>query len=142
MNAFLATTLFWFLLGIFFFFAETLHSAFILFFFGVGAFIVAIVTWLGLTSSPSVQVVLFALTSFLSLVLFRRTLSKTFRGGVRGIIQPGQFLDDFRGQKAIALSEFDNNTHDGKVEYHGTVWNAESDERIEKGESVEVIERI
>ena len=142
LNIYLTSVLFWLLLGIFFLFVEITHYGFIFFFFGIGAFIVAIVTWTGLTSSLPLQVIIFISTSILSLVLFRNTLSSIFKGRILGQLKPGQSIDDIQGEKVIVLSSIEPNKLGGKVEFHGTIWDAQSDETIETGSVVEIVNRV
>lgn len=142
MNIYLTTSLFWFLLGIFFLLVEITHYGFIFFFFGIGAFIVAIATWIGITDSLTVQLSIFISTSLLSLILFRHKLSNTFKGRISGKLKAGESLDDIRGENAVVVTTIEPNKLDGKVEFHGTIWDAQSDEVIEIGSVVEIIERI
>ncbi|MBI5214766.1 MAG: NfeD family protein [Ignavibacteriae bacterium] len=142
MNTFLTSALFWFLLGIFFLLVEIYNYGFIFFFFGIGAFIVAMITWIGIIDSLTVQILMFLIISLVSLVFFRNTLSDTFKGKIFGKLKPGQSFDDIKGEKAIVLSKIEPNKLDGKVEYHGTVWYAQSDEILEKGHVVEIVERV
>ena len=50
-------------------------------------------------------------------------------------------LDDFVGNKAIVKDKITPG-HTGKVEYRGTLWNAESSREIEEGETVIIEEKI
>ena len=49
-----------------------------------------------------------------------------------------ELLQEFVGKKAVVTREI-NPQNGGKVEFHGTNWNAEADEKIDKGTSVEII---
>lgn len=49
-------------------------------------------------------------------------------------------LEEFIGHKAKTISEITPD-RPGKVEFHGTQWNAESKDKISKGELVEIIEK-
>ena len=78
----------------------------------------------------------------LSLLLFRKKLSHIFKGKVSGTLKPGQTIDDIKGERATVVSTIEPGKIDGKIEFHGTKWNATSDEVIENGSVVEILERI
>lgn len=142
MDTFFTSALFWFLLGIFFLLVEIIHYGFIFFFFGISAFIVAILTWLGITDSLTFQLLIFISTSLLSLFVLRNKLSIVFKGKISRKLEPSQSLDNVKGEKAIVVSTIIPNKLDGKVELYGTIWEAQSEEVIEKGSVVEIVERI
>jgi membrane protein implicated in regulation of membrane protease activity len=138
MNEFLNSALFWFLLGIFFLLIEISHFGFVIFFFGFGAFIVAILTWGGVIHSPVIQLLIFICSSLLCLFLFRNWISSVFKGKISG---KNQSVDNIIGEKAIVVIEISPNSISGKVEYNGTMWQAQSENDIEKGAVVEIISR-
>ena len=73
--------LIWFLIGIGFLIAEFIMPAFIMFFFAIGAVIVSIVTACFDLSINS-QIILFALSSVISLLLLRNYMKNIFKGNV------------------------------------------------------------
>jgi membrane protein implicated in regulation of membrane protease activity len=131
----------WFLLGIIFFIVEMITPGFVLMFFGIGAWITAIVSWIGLTYSLPVQIIIFLVTSLLTLFLLRKKFSGYFHGRVSGKQPPEDSLSSVRGQKAIAATDLLPDEPGCKVEFNGTLWNAEVDEFIAKGTRVEIVER-
>lgn len=140
MDISLTSGLFWFLLGIVFLLAELTHYWFIFFFFGIGAVVVSLLTWAGLTNALPVQLIVFLITSLLSLYLFRSKMSSVFKGKVSGKLE-GKHLDDVTGHTAVVVIDIKPNAIDGRVEYHGTVWEAHAEEMIEKGKVVKIVER-
>ena len=138
MNEFLNSALFWFLLGIFFLIIEISHFGFVIFFFGFGAFIVAILTWIGVIHSPVLQLIIFICSSLLCLFLFRNWLSSVFKGKISG---KDESVNNIIGDKAVVVGEIKSNSLSGKVEYHGTLWQAQSENNIEKGVVVEITGR-
>jgi membrane protein implicated in regulation of membrane protease activity len=142
MDFFIDLALFWFLLGIFFLLIELLHYGFIFFFFGIGALITSLITWLGITDSLSIQIIIFIASSVISLILFRRKLSKVFKGKVTGKISDEKSIDDIKGERVIVVSDIIPNSLGGKVEFHGTVWEASADVPIKKGQVVEIVDRV
>lgn len=131
--------LLWFLCGLVFLLSEFFIPGFVIFFFGVGAWIVALMLWLNVDISFTTQIFVFLISSVLSLVLFRRYGKKYYQAKVTR--DDAQKFDDIRGEKAVVTSTIVPNGIDGKVEFHGTVWNAESDVAVPKGTVVEIVER-
>lgn len=137
----ITSAFFWFLLGIFFLAVEITHYGFIFFFFGIGAFLTAIISWIGITNSITVQLIFFILTSLITLFVFRRKLSSVFKGKVTGKMKPGDDIDNIAGERAIVKVRIGPNSLNGKVEFHGTLWEAQSDYVIEKDSVVEIVGR-
>jgi membrane protein implicated in regulation of membrane protease activity len=133
-------TLFWFLLGIALFIIELLVPGFILVFFGVGAWITAICHWTGLTSNFTVEVTIFIVSSVLTLLLFRKNMANFFKGKESGKMTEEEF-EAIKGKKAVVRIDIKPGMVGGKVEFNGTLWNAESDFDIQKDEVVEIVER-
>jgi inner membrane protein len=133
--------LFWFIAGIALMVMEFIIPGFIIFFFGLGAIITAILTWLGILSSIEIQLLVFIVSSVLTLLLFRDKGKKYFRGGVSKSQVTGSISDDIIGERAIVAEEIDSAKLTGKIELHGTMWNAAADIIIPKGETVEIIGR-
>jgi membrane protein implicated in regulation of membrane protease activity len=136
-----ASELLWFIVGLVMLFAELALPGFVIIFFGAGAWITALVVWLGLVTSFSAQLVTFLVSSMVSLVLFRKQGMRYFGGKISGKLAPEQSLDDIRGEKAVVVNAIKPNSLDGKVEFNGTMWAAESDVNIAPGAVVEVVQR-
>jgi inner membrane protein len=127
----------WFLIGLGLFLLELVVPGFIILFFGVGAWITAI---LCLFANPgtNLQIIIFAITSVISLIIFRRLIKKKFfysREDNSGAVE-----DEFTGREAHAVSDFGPGSK-GKVEFKGTTWNAESEHEIKTGQLVIIIEK-
>lgn len=136
----LSNDLLWFFFGLVLLLAELIIPGFVIVFFGVGAWIISLLLWLGLPISFASQLFIFLITSVILLVVFRKFGKDYFKGKVTKPDAEHAF-DDVRGEKAIVISEIIPNSVNGKVEFHGTVWNAVSDVSIGKGASVEVVEQ-
>lgn len=133
--------LLWFLVGLVLLVSELALPGFVIIFFGVGAWITALLVGFGLLTSFNAQLLVFLVTSVLALVLFRKQGKKYFEGRVSGIWNPRASMEDLRGERAVVISAITPNIPGGKVEYHGTTWNAEADVPIPQGQPVEIIER-
>ena len=133
--------LFWFILGIVLFLAEMIVPGFVIFFFGVGAWITALCIWIGFARTDAVQMLIFLISSLGVLVLFRKKGRDYFLGKVSGLLGRDQFIDDIRGERAIVMRDITPGSLGGKVEFHGTLWDAEASEPIVKDTTVEIVDR-
>ncbi|NOQ95084.1 MAG: hypothetical protein GQ555_00525 [Desulfobacterales bacterium] len=127
-------TLIWFLLGLILAFMEFVVPGVILIFFGVGAWIVAVTTYFGLTASLESQLIVFAITSIALLVMMRKWIKGKFYGHVSDVQDLTRNLDEFTGKSVVVLKDVIPGKVEGVVEFKGTTWTAVSEERIKKGE--------
>jgi membrane-bound serine protease (ClpP class) len=127
-------TLLWFLLGLALIFLEFVVPGVILVFFGIGAWAAAVTTYLGLTASFQFQLLVFAVTSILLLVVLRKWIKGKFYGHVGDVQDQTKNLDEFSGQRVMVLEDVIPNKMEGAVEYKGARWRAASDEHIKNGE--------
>jgi inner membrane protein len=141
MSNFINTPLFWFLLGILFMVIELSHFGFVFFFFGIGAIITALLSLTGISHSIEVNTIIFLVISLLSLALLRRKMSNVFKGKISSKADAGKATGEIIGEKALSTVKIVPNSINGRVEFHGTIWNAQSDEVIEKGKVVEITGR-
>lgn len=127
----------WFLLGLLFALLELAIPGFVLMFFALGAWLVAL---LGLVFDMelAVQIILFVLASSLSLVLLRKKLKSRFfrEHDSKRSNQDNELL----GQKVLVVEGISPSKR-GKVEYKGANWAAKSDSHIEEGSSAEIIDQ-
>jgi membrane protein implicated in regulation of membrane protease activity len=121
----------WFLIGLGLLLLELVLPGLVILFFGVGAWITALVC--ALTDiNLNWQILIFLVASLLGLVLLRRHLKKRFFGRTEKETQDQ--LEEFIGRKARAVEEFKDGA--GKVDFKGTRWSAQSDEPVSKGQWV------
>jgi membrane protein implicated in regulation of membrane protease activity len=129
----------WFLLGAALLLSEFVVPGLVVAFFGVGAWITAMLTWMGIISDPSTQAVVFAVSSLVVLFLLRRYLKEWFSGGE---VHGGDTLDDeFIGKEVRVLKDIPGGHELGKVELKGAEWRAISSTPIPAGALARVIER-
>jgi membrane protein implicated in regulation of membrane protease activity len=122
----------WFIIGLALFLLELVLPGFVIFFFGVGAWITAL---LCLIANPGInlQAIVFGVTSILSLMLLRKMIQKRFFYSKDELSK--EVEDEFTGKEAIASFDFGPGKT-GKIEFKGTSWKAESTEPIKEGETV------
>lgn len=120
----------WFLAGFVLFLLEFAVPGLILFFFAVGAWIVAIVS-LFVDLSINTQLLIFLGSSLLTILLFRKWVKK--------IIWSKKFLseieDEIIGKTGKAVTSIAPGQK-GKVDFKGTTWDASSEDIILAGEDV------
>lgn len=127
----------WFIIGLVLFLLELVIPGFVIFFFGLGAWLTAL---LCLIADPGInlQVVVFAVTSVASLLAFRKMIQKKFfyvREDRSDAVE-----DEFTGKEAIAVADFGEEKR-GKVDFKGTSWKAESNSDIKAGQIVIILEK-
>jgi membrane protein implicated in regulation of membrane protease activity len=126
----------WFLIGLVLLVTELALPSFILIFFGIGAWVTALTIWFTDVGIET-QLIVFILTSLISLLIFRNRFLSLFDK------QNAHFTDDvesdFIGKIATTIEPVNNVS--GKVLFNGTQWKAISDENIKSDQKVEVISK-
>lgn len=133
MNGYLTAPVVWILIGFVLFVLEFIVPGLILFFFAIGAWIVAIVSlFIDLTLNE--QLIIFLISSLVSILLLRKWATKVMWKRKHST----ELLDDeFLGKTAIAESDISPNNN-GRINFKGTSWEATSDDNISKGENVTI----
>lgn len=129
--------LIWFLVGLVLLTMEFALPGLIIGFFGVGAWVVAIIcliTEIGINT----QLIIFIVCSILSLLILRKWLKGIFLGHTGSQQDLTEDLKEFIGERAVVKEKITPKIG-GKVEFHGTNWAAEADEEIAEGATVEII---
>ena len=134
MESFLNAAVIWIIIGFVLFLLEFVLPGLILFFFAVGAWIVAILC-LFLDLSVNEQLIIFLISSVVTILLLRKWLSKILwkRKHSSELLE-----DEFLGKTAKAETAISPGQN-GKVDFKGTTWQAASEDTIEKGENVIII---
>jgi membrane protein implicated in regulation of membrane protease activity len=123
----------WFVAGLVLILSEFMLPGVVLVFFGAGAWLTALTSWLGLTPGWSSQLLVFGVSSVLLIVLLRRRLRLRFFGHVGGEQDPVDNLDELAGEHVVvtrAVTPEDG----GQVEYKGAAWQARSETPLEVGQ--------
>jgi membrane protein implicated in regulation of membrane protease activity len=136
---FLQPELIWFLIGLALLLLEFALPGLIVFFFGVGACIVAVVC-LFVDISINAQLLIFIIASVSSLLLLRKWLTGIFRGHITSKQNIKVNLEEFVGQRAVVVKKITPKLP-GKIEFRGTRWEALADQDIDKGAVVEIIDK-
>ncbi len=131
--------LIWFLIGLALILSEFMIPGVILVFFGMGAWTVAVTTWMGLTAGWTSQLLVFAVSSVIYLVLLRRWFQARFIGFEDDLQNPTDNLDEFNGQIVSVSEAINPETGGGKVEFKGALWSARSEVPISVRQRARVI---
>ena len=134
---FLKPELIWFMIGLVLLILEFVIPGLVIFFFGVGAWIVALVCAVS-NIGINTQLLLFIATSVLLLLVLRRWLKGIFHGHSSDQQELTEELREFLGQHAVVKSEITAKSP-GRVEFHGTDWSAAADQTIPPGTNVEIV---
>lgn len=129
----------WLILGLVCIGLEFIIPGFVIFFFGAGAVIMAVLTGLipGLSAHIPLQIIIWLATSVMTLGFFRRF----FRGTFRGKLIKSDDEEEFRGKLATVVESLREN-HPGRVTFQGTTWKAVTyDEPAAAGDTVEIIKK-
>lgn len=135
MEKYMNLSLIWFIIGFALFMLEFAIPGFILFFFGIAAWIVAVLT-LFIDISLNIQLLIFLGSALITVALFRKYL-KDKLGMYRET--PKLLEDEFIGKIGYAETEI-SPLRNGKVDFKGTSWEASSADTIAAGQQVQIIE--
>lgn len=131
--------LIWFLLGLGLILSEFFLPGIILVFFGAGAWVVALTTWIGLTGGWPSQLLVFTFSSVILLVILRRRIRTRFFGHVSDNLDPNINLDEFAGQTVTVIAAINAGEAGGKVEYKGANWSARAEVDIAAGQQATIL---
>ncbi len=134
---FIRPEIIWFLVGLVLLIMEFILPGLVVFFFGVGAWIVAIIclfTEIGINT----QLIIFIVCSVLFLLVLRQWVKGVFLGHTDSRQDLKKNMDEFVGQRAVVKEKILPKLG-GKVEFHGTNWEARADQEIAEGVVVEII---
>ncbi|MCI5132252.1 MAG: NfeD family protein [Candidatus Electrothrix sp. EH2] len=129
--------LIWFLLGVVFFVAELIAPGFILFFLGIGAWCTASVLAV-VKLSLTVQMIIFLISSFLTLIFLRSWLRAVFLGDSS---EEDDSVNVDSAPTTGIVTEAIAPPGLGRVKYGGSFWKAAADESIAVNTVVQILER-
>ena len=133
----ISPVLVWFLVGIACYVIELALPGFIIFFFGIGAWCVAVV--LAITDvSLTQQLIIFLTASLVTLGLLRSRLRSVFLGDK---LEQDDSVNIDSSRTIGTVTEAVIPPAMGQVKYGGTFWRAAADENIAVGAVVEIVEK-
>lgn len=127
----------WFALGLAFLLIELALPGLIIIFFGVGAWITAL-TYLIFDFGFNSQLVIFILSSLVSLALLRRFLLKD-KSPAATYLNANELNHEFIGHTCTVSETILPGPEGGRVQFRGTNWKAISQVPVTAGETVRII---
>ena len=128
----------WFVLGIVFYAVELAVPGFIVFFFGLGCWCVALAVFFIPALSLSSQLLLFLATSIATLFLLRSFLRRIFHG--KATDSDVSATEVPAGSTGV-VTEAIVPPAEGRVKFGGSFWRASADRSIQAGAVVRIIEK-
>lgn len=129
----------WVVIGLVMLIAEFVVPGLVVFFFGLGAVVVGI-TCISVDLSLNAQIGLFLGSSLTMLVTLRHWSTQVFQGRRTAERADAADTDEIIGARAKAVREISPDG-EGRVELHGTDWQATAEEDIPAGSTVVVVAR-
>jgi membrane protein implicated in regulation of membrane protease activity len=123
----------WAIVGIVLIIIELMTLTFVFAFFGAGALIVSLTTWVGITPGLNAQLAVFSVSSLFMTFVFRKTAKRLFFGS-------HDIPPDYKGEKVKVVKAILVGG-EGTISYRGSDWIAFSDsaETISEGSTVEIV---
>jgi len=137
LQEFLKPQLIWLVVGVFLLVMELFLPGLIIVFFGMGACIVGVLCFFT-EISLNTQLLIFLISSLLLLLCLRKYLRGIFIGFSQNKNNMEENLQDFLGERAVVIAAIAPNLP-GKVEFHGSNWQAAAEQAIEPGVPVQII---
>jgi membrane protein implicated in regulation of membrane protease activity len=129
----------WFIAGLIMILLEFVQPGLVIVFFGAGAWVVSLLTYLDILDSLRSQLFVFGGVSLALLLGLRRWVKDKFYGHVGGRQDLLQNLDEFTGKPVTVLEDVVPGKPGGKVEFKGSPWRAVSEQTIRKGETALIV---
>jgi inner membrane protein len=136
----LTPELIWCIVGIIMLMVEFVVPGFVIFFFGIGALFVALLCFLTTSLSINAQLIIFLVSSILFLIVLRRWFKAIFRGFF-GSKNKMPINKKYNVGETATVTEKITPYEKGKIEFHGSMWSAESNREIAKGTTVVITEQ-
>lgn len=124
----------WFLVGLALVLAEFATPGVILVFIGLGAWVASFCAWMGWADTLGVQFAIFAVASLVLLIGLRRFFKAWFLGFSKQNPNALQDLDDYIGKPVRVIAPIPSGGQ-GKVEFKGANWTAQSAEPLNPGDA-------
>lgn len=127
----------WLLCGVIGLALELILPGLIVLFFGCGALLTGVATWIFPSLQIEGQLIVFVVSSVVLLLVFRKMLRNRFFNNSKE--SDDELADEYIGKTAVALTDFANGH--GEVEFKGSKWEALSADEIRKGDTVVISSR-
>ncbi|MHC5083344.1 MAG: NfeD family protein [Planctomycetota bacterium] len=139
MKDFMEPKFIWAIVGLVLLLMEFALPGFVIFFFGIGAWVVSGVCFF-LEPSLNVQLIIFVVSSVFLLLTLRKLLQSVFVGHTSSKQKGNVDLQDIIGHHVVVRDEIVPPLP-GSVELNGVKWKALANVKIEAGQVVEVVDQ-
>lgn len=129
----------WFVAGLIMMLMEFMAPGLVIFFFGAGAWVVSLLTYLDILETLTSQLLVFGIVSLGLLLALRRWVRDKFYGHVGAKQNLNENLDEFTGKPVVVLQDIIPGKRGGQVEFKGTTWNAIAEEVIKTGDPASIV---
>lgn len=127
---------FWLIASGIFFILEIFTSGFLIFWLGIAGLLAMITSFI--TTSVGIQILVFVIASCLLIVCTKPLVNKFLKVDKSDTIPTNVYR--MIGKEGIVIEDIKNMEYTGKVKISGELWSAISDEDIEKGTKIKVLE--
>ena len=131
----------WFIVGAALILSEFALPGIILVFFGVAAWMIALLDWAGLVEALPVQLIVYTILSIALIVGLRRLCMRSLTGFSKDVSSGDSAMNEFIGHEVRVLETFEAAGAQGKVEFKGADWNAVSDAAFAEGDTAVIASR-
>lgn len=121
----------WLIVGFLMLVIEMFSLSFFAFFIAVGALITALLAYLGILPNLTLQIIVFAVSSVLSLIFLRKIIKEKFSR------VKGKEYSEFIGEVVKVTRTIPANGS-GKILFRGTEWEAKSEDNAPRNEGEQV----
>ena len=127
----------WLLCGVIGLALELILPGLIVLFFGCGAILTGIATWIFPSLTTESQLIIFVVSSVVLFLIFRKMLRNRFFNKSKE--SDDELADEYIGKQAVATCDFASGR--GEVEFKGAKWEAYSSDEIHTGDQVVITSR-
>ena len=128
--------LFWLIASGIFFILEIFTTGFLIFWLGIAGLLAMVTSFI--TTSVGIQICVFVIASCLLIICTKPLVNKLLKVDKSKTIPTNVYR--IIGKEGIVIEDIKNMEYTGKVKVSGELWSAVSDEDIEKGTKIKVLE--
>lgn len=129
----------WLIIGVLILIVEFEFPGFVIFWFGVGAWFVALILWLGIIESLNAILFTWIISSVILLISLRKWMKSIFGGFVSETSKGANLENEYIGKIAEVIEDIGPDFKAGKIKFQGSYWKAQSKELKKGGEQCEII---
>lgn len=129
----------WLVAGVLIMLLEFEFPGFVIFFFGVGAWITGVLVWIGLITSLNAKLLTWIISSIILLILLRKYVKNIFYGFTSKKDKGNELEDEFIGKTVEVFEKTGPDYQVGKVKFQGSYWKAKSKDEKNVGDKATIV---